>query len=166
MIATRDIQSHFCILQKVLKLCVDNLLVLRLDKCTFFYNTISYLGYIISGEEIQLDTCNIKAIQDFPLPKTTKELHSFVGLASYFRKFIKDFSLIAKPLYELLKKNTPFVFGPKEMDTFNHLKRLLISPPILSIYSPLLETQLHCDASSHGYGSILMQNNLMVNFIQ
>lgn len=61
--------------------------------------------------------------------------------------------MIAKPLYELLKKNTPYVFGPKEMD----VKRLLISSSILLIYSLLLETQLHCDASSHGYGSILMQ---------
>ena len=80
-----------------------------------------------------------------------------MGLRSYFRKFIKGFSLVAGPLYDILKKNALFKFGPEQLDAFDALKKKLISAPILSIYSPNDETELHCDASSHGFGAVLMQ---------
>jgi len=114
MIATQDLNHHFVILRKVLQVCVDNLLDLRLDKCTFLFREISYLEYIISSEEIKPDEGNILVIQNFPISRTSKQLHSFLGLTSYFKKSIKDFSIIAKSLYELIKKDTSFVFGPKK----------------------------------------------------
>lgn len=98
-----------------------------------------------------------KAISNFPLPRNAKELRSFIGLASYFRKFVENFALIAKPLYSLLKKDTPFNFEQEQCDSFNKIKSILVSRPVLCIYSPLAETQLHCDASSLGFGGIIMQ---------
>lgn len=91
------------------------------------------------------------------MPRTTKQLHSFIGLASYFRKFVRNFSIIAGPLYDLLKKNVPFYFGPGQIKSFNTLKNLLISESVLAIYSPTAETQVHCDASSHGFAGIILQ---------
>ncbi|XP_018368249.1 PREDICTED: uncharacterized protein K02A2.6-like [Trachymyrmex cornetzi] len=99
----------------------------------------------------------IAAVQNFPKPRTVKEVHSFVGLASYFRKFIKNFSLIARPLYELLKKDVPFRFGQTEKMAFETLKTRLVESPILAVYNPRAYTELHCDASSHGFGAVLLQ---------
>lgn len=84
-------------------------------------------------------------------------MESFLGLSSYFRKFIKDFSLISGSLYDLVKKGVTFEFGVKQREAFELLKNKLTSKPILSIYSPGDETELHCDASSRGYGAVLLQ---------
>lgn len=81
----------------------------------------------------------------------------FVGLASYFRRFVPGFSLLAKPLYKLIRKNVAFKFQTEENSTFEALKACLSSKPILSIYSPRAETELHCDASASGFGGILLQ---------
>jgi len=91
------------------------------------------------------------------MPTNIKMLHSFIGLASYFRRFISNFSILAKPLYDLLKKDVAFTFGKEQMSSFNNLKAILAERPVLAIYSPHAETQLFCDASSHGYGSLLTQ---------
>lgn len=81
------------------------------------------------------------------MPKNVREVRGFVGLCSYFRKFIEKFSLIAKPLYDLLRKNATFEFKEKELRAFEKLKAKLASAPILSIYNPRDDTELHCDAS-------------------
>lgn len=81
----------------------------------------------------------------------------FLGLCSYFRKFVKNFSVIAKPLYDLTKKNANFRFEEEEQRIFETLKDRLIDAPILSIYSPHDKTELHCDASATGFGAILLQ---------
>lgn len=157
LIATENFDDHLKILSKVYKLLVDNLLELRLEKCFFLNKEIEYLGYVVNVNGISPNPNNVKAVTDFPVPKNKKELHSFIGLISYFRKFIKDFSIIAKPLYDLLKANNEFEFDSKQLEVFDKFKTILSSKPVLSIYSPTAETQLHCDASSVGFGSILLQ---------
>jgi len=96
-------------------------------------------------------------VKEFPTPKCIRDVQSFLGLCSYFRKFVKDFSLIAGPLYDLVKKGITFEFGSKQREAFEMLKVKLISMPILSIYNPGDETELHCDASSRGFGAVLLQ---------
>lgn len=86
------------------------------------------------------------------------DVHKFVGLASYFRKFIRDFSVISKPLYDLVKKDKKdFIFGETEMNAFEILREKLTAEPVLKIYSPFARTELHTDASSIGFGGVLMQ---------
>lgn len=118
---------------------------------------ITFLGYVINEKGITPNPENIKAVTDFPVPRNFKEIHSFLGLTSYFRRFIQNFAFIAKPLYSLLRKNSIFQFGDEQINSFECLKNLLVQKPILCIYNPLAETELHCDASSHGFGSILVQ---------
>ena len=84
-------------------------------------------------------------------------MRGFVGLCSYFRKFIENFSILAKPLYDLLRKNAAFNFETRELEAFEALKEKLVEAPILSIYDPRDETELHTDASTLGFGAILMQ---------
>lgn len=82
---------------------------------SFRYKTeINYLGYQVSEKGIRPSIQNIEAVLDYPIPRNTKQVHRFVGLASYFRRFIAGFSVLAKPLYDMLKKDTKFEFGQKE----------------------------------------------------
>ena len=113
---------------------------------------IDYLGYTITGNGIKANEKGIEAIKDFPVPQKLHSVQSFIGLCSYFRRFIKDFSLIAKPLYDLTKKNKKFEFGEEQLKAFETLNQKMFEKPILAIYNPKHETELHCDASSLGYG--------------
>lgn len=157
VIATKTIDENLEILKNVFQLLVNNKLTLRIDKCSFLNTEITYLGYIIKNSQIMPSNGHVEAINNYPVPRNVKELQSFIGLASYFRKFVQNFSIIAKPLYDLTKKNATFNFGSEQADAFNKIKNCLISQPVLSIYSPEAETQLHCDASSLGYAGILLQ---------
>ncbi|KAL4147807.1 hypothetical protein QTP88_002156 [Uroleucon formosanum] len=160
LIATEAVPEHFVILKKVFNLAAKFDLKFRLDKCSFLYECIEYLGYIIDEVSVCPSPRNIDSIKNYPIPKNQKQVRQFIGLASYFRRFIPNFSLIAKPLHNLLKKDIPFVFGNAEHCAFNTLKNQLSEAPILSIYTPSAETELHCDASSYGYGSVLLQRQI------
>lgn len=157
LVATEDIEKHLQVLSQIMRLVSVHDLQLRFDKCKFLYEEITYLGYVVGHDIIRPNPENIKSVANFPIPRNVADVHSFVGLCSYFRKFIFNFALLAKPLYDLLKKDSNFTFGDKEMATFELLKSKLIDDPILSIYGPQNVTELHCDASSHGFGAILMQ---------
>ena len=100
---------------------------------------------------------HIQAVCEFPMPSDVHKLQRFLGLASYFRRFVCDFAKKASPLYALLKKGVEFNFNDDAYNAFVLLKESLSEKPILSIYSPELPTELHTDASSHGFGAILLQ---------
>lgn len=157
LVATESIVEHLQIMRSVLNTLVRNKLELRLDKCKFLCTDIDYLGCKVTAEGLSPTDNGITAIRDFPEPQTIKAVQSFIGLASYFRKFIQGFSVIAMPLYQLLKKDVTFQFGDRERTAFETLKLKLINAPVLSIYSPHVYTELHCDASSLGFGATLLQ---------
>lgn len=98
-----------------------------------------------------------KAVRNFPIPKNIHQLQRFLGLASYFRKFIKNFATKAKPLYNLLKKMAEFNFDKDCVTAFDSLKKELTAYPVLHLYNPTALTELHTDASSQGLGAILLQ---------
>lgn len=160
LVATRDMKEQVEILSKVFELAGKYHLRFRLDKCHFARTEIKYLGYHVDQHGIRPSDENIEAVLRFPIPRNAKELHRFIGLASYFRKFIPSFSVLAKPLYDLLKRDSVYKFGENEHDVFEALKYYLSHKPVLVIYSPQLETELHCDASASGYGAILMQRQI------
>ena len=157
LIASSSIKEHLQTLSEVFSLAGKNHLRFRLDKCSFAQNEIEYLGYQVNKDGIQPSHAHNKAIENYPIPRNTKEAHRFVCLASYFRKFVNNFSVVAKPIYDLIRKNKEFVFAEKEIKSFETLKQCLISSPILAIYSPKLESELHCDASASGFGAIFVQ---------
>ncbi|KAL4085230.1 hypothetical protein QTP88_027089 [Uroleucon formosanum] len=157
LISTHIVDENFEILIEVFSIMSQNHLKLRLDKCSFLQEKIQCLGYEVSLNRIQPNPDNINAINNFPTPKNSKEVHSFLGLASYFRRLVKDFSITAKPLYDLIRKESEFNFGEEQLPAFKKLKTSLVSPPVLCLYSPSLETELHCDASQLGFDSVLVQ---------
>lgn len=146
-------------LQEVLELLKQNGLTLKLSKCKFFYDKIDYLGYEVSSEGVRPGTHKTDAVSKFDAPRNVHEVRRFLGLASYFRRFVKNFALLARPLTALLKKDTPWKWGDDEVRAFEVLKTSLIERPILAIYNPQAETQLHTDASKFGVAGILMQKD-------
>lgn len=105
-----------------------------------------------------------RAILDFPIPKSIKQLQSFLGLTGFFRRFIKDYAIKAEPLYNLTKKEVSFVFDEGCKLAFDQLKKELTSYPVLRLYNPTAKTELHTDASSVGFGAILLQRQEDNNF--
>ncbi|GBN83663.1 Retrovirus-related Pol polyprotein from transposon 297, partial [Araneus ventricosus] len=129
------------------------------NKSHFLKKRIEFFGHVIEDGKIFPSTLKTKAVLNFPEPANLKQIHSFLGLTGYFRKFIPKYSTIARPLSDLLKKDRKFKFGEEERISFNQLKLMLAEKPVLRIYNPNYETELHTDASLEGYGAILMQKS-------
>lgn len=104
LVATVTLEHHLKVLKKLFTCLVENLLELRIDKCKFLCTEIEFLGYCISGKGVQPNKSGVEAIEKYPIQQDQRSLRCFLGMASYFRKFIEGFSVTAKPLHELLRK--------------------------------------------------------------
>ncbi|KAL0841643.1 hypothetical protein ABMA28_015295 [Loxostege sticticalis] len=132
-------------------------LTLNLSKCYFFKRELDYLGYEVSCEGLRPGTKKIEAVASFPTPVNVHQIRQFVGLASFFRRFIPGFASIAKPLTMLTKSNVPWKWGSEQEIAFQEIKSKLVERPILALYNPEYMTEVHCDASKLGVGGILLQ---------
>lgn len=130
---------------------------LNILKCSFLKQEIEYLGYTVSASGITLCKKYIQAILDFPQPKNCRQLRGYLGLTSYFRRFIENYAVKARALQLLLRKGADFNFNDDCVKAFQQLKEELITSPILCVYNPRAETELHTDASSQEFGAILLQ---------
>src|SRR5215469_2954036 len=101
------------------------------EKCKFVTEELSFLGHLISKDGIRTDPDKIEKVKHFPRPQTVTQLRGFLGLASYYRRFIQNFSKIANPLNRMLKKNIPYEWKQEQQDAFKYLKKCLITSPIL-----------------------------------
>lgn len=144
-------------LQIVLKRCEDCNLVLNWEKCHFMVQQGIVLGHGISSKGIEVDKAKIDIISKLPPPITVKGIRSFLGHARFYRRFIKDFSKISRPLCTLLSKDAKFVWTDECMDDFNLLKKLLTSAPIMMAPDWNLPFELMCDASDFALGAVLGQ---------
>lgn len=157
LIASSSVNEHKNLLIRVLHCIATNGLELQLSKCKFLYEELEYLGYIVSAEGIRPGRKKVDDILKYPVPTTVQSVHSFVSLCSFFRRFVPRFSQLARPLYRLLQKDVPFVMDSNCLAAFENLKDILTSEPVLGIYNPANETELHTDASKIGYGAVLFQ---------
>lgn len=157
LVPGKNFDEEFCRLEKTFQLLRDAKLTLNVQKCNFFQEQLEYLGYEISGNGIRPGEAKITAVEQFPTPRNVHEVRQFVGLASYFRKFIQNFAIIARPLTDLTRKDVAWHWDVKEEESFEQLKRALIQRPVLGIYDPKNETFLHTDASKLGLAGILLQ---------
>ena len=136
-------------------------LKLKLTKCQFLKKEVKFLGHVVSSQGIKTDPEKIETVKTWPIPLDVKELQSFLGLASYYRRFISGFSIIAEPLYKLCRKGVQFDWQRERQTAFEELKHRLVSAPVLAYpdFSPeagsfILDT----DASQyHGIGAVLSQ---------
>lgn len=164
LIPSADIKTGFERLEQILQILKNAGMTLRLDKCRFLQTEIEYLGHQIDEEGIRPGAYKIKAVAEYTPPGNVHEVRRFLGLVSYFRKFIKDFAMLARPLTNLTKKSAIFQWGVEEQDAFIKLREKLITRPVLTIYDPLAETEVHTDASKWGIGGILLQKQTEGSF--
>lgn len=127
-------------------------------KCNFFKHSVKYLGHIISNKGIETDPGKVSAILEMKPPINLKQLRTFIQTASWFRKFIYNFSTIAKPLCHLTKKNVKWRWGNDELQAFEKLKSSLASAPILKQADQTQPFLIRTDASNYGLGAVLMQS--------
>ncbi|GJX98122.1 reverse transcriptase domain-containing protein [Tanacetum coccineum] len=144
-------------LEKMLKQCEDTNLVLNWEKCHFMCREGIVLGHKISKSGIEVDRAKVDVIAKLPHPTTVKGVRSFLGHAGFYRRFIQDFSKIARPMTHLLEKETPFVFSKDCIDAFQTLKKKLTEAPILVVPDWNLPFELMCDASDFAIGAVLGQ---------
>ncbi|CAJ2645795.1 unnamed protein product [Trifolium pratense] len=144
-------------LSLVLERCQKSNLVLNWEKCHFMVREGIVLGHRISYKGIEVDQAKIEVIEKLPPPTNEKGIRSFLGHAGFYRRFIKDFSKIAKPLTNLLVKDTPFQFNEDCLNAFNILKHRLVTAPIVTAPDWSLPFEIMCDASDIAVGAVLGQ---------
>ena len=125
---------------------------------------VGFLGHVISGEGIAVDPTKVQSVTDWLAPTSVGEIRSFLGLAGYYRRFIENFSKIAKPMMELLKKDTKFKWIHECEASFQELKKRLVTAPVLILPDQPKDYQVCCDASRRGLGAILMQEGRVVSY--
>ena len=153
----KNFEEMLANLREVLLLLDKANLKLNPKKCSLFSREVKYLGHVVSENGISTDPEKIECVRSWPVPRNKKQVRSFLGFCSYYRKFVKGFSLIAKPLFVLTENLTKFFWNEECQQAFEKLKQNLISSPILSFPTVDGEFILDTDASNHGLGAVLSQ---------
>jgi hypothetical protein len=138
-------------------------LVLKRSKCSFGERRIHYLSHVIENGAVSMDIDKIKAVQDWPMPRSIKALHGFLGLTGYYRRFIHNYGVIVASLTTLLKRDA-FLWGDAATAAFHDLKRVLTSSPVLQLPDFSAPFMVDCDASGTGFGAVLHQGQGSIAF--
>ena len=160
LIHSRSIRDHKAHLQEVFNRLKEAGLTLQGRKCNIGLTEVKYLGHIFSAKGLRLDPLKVDAIINWPTPKNAEDVCRFLGLASYYRRYVFQFSEVAAPLHNLTCKNVAFEWSPSCEESFSILKSTLVEPPTLAYpqtHSQASPFVLHTDASAHGLGAVLEQ---------
>jgi hypothetical protein len=164
LVYSKNEEEHVRHLHVVLQRLREHRLYAKLSKCDFWLKEIKFLGHTISQADIAVDPDKVQEVMNWKPPTTVRQIRSFLGLAGYYRRFIPDFSRIAKPITELLKKEAKFVWGQKCKDAFHALRQHLTTTPVLAQPDSSKQFDMYCDASGTGLGCVLMQDNQVIAY--
>lgn len=139
--------------RQVLDRLLQNQLYVKAEKCEFHQSSVSFLGFVIVEEKVQMDPEKVSAVKDWLIPSSKKEVQCFLGFANFFQKFICNFSTVAAPLHALTSSKLSFRLNEDADEAFKWLKTAFTSAPVLSIPDPTLQFVLEVDASDVRVGS-------------
>jgi len=157
LIYSKTWADHLRYLRAVLSMLRQHHLFVKRAKCAFGVASVSYLGHVISEAGVAMDPAKVQAIHDWPVPRSARAVRGFLGLAGYYRKFVHNFGSVAAPLTALLKKEG-FSWTDAAAAAFDALKAAVTSAPILAMPDFAKDFVVECDASSHGFGAVLIQD--------
>lgn len=157
LVVSKCFDSHITRLKTVAKCLREANLSINVNKSKFAMKEIKYLGHIVGNGQIKADPGKVEAIQDFPIPRTTRQVRRFLGLCGWYRRYIAGFAEIAAPITDLLKKQSRFIWTEEAQIAFDKLKHCLTSAPVLSHPDFSRPFVIQCDASKLGVGGVLYQ---------
>ncbi|XP_031127569.1 uncharacterized protein LOC116029662, partial [Ipomoea triloba] len=164
LVYSKTPEEHEEHLRTALQLLREKKLYAKLSKCEFWKEEVAFLGHIITREGIAVDPTKIRAVIEWEPPKSVTEVRSFLGLAGYYRRFVQDFSKIARPLTNLLKKTTKYSWSGECEQAFQELKKRLTTAPVLTLPVGTEGYELYTDASHKGLGCVLMQHGRVIAY--
>ncbi|GJV31414.1 reverse transcriptase domain-containing protein [Tanacetum coccineum] len=156
LIYSRNKEERANHLRIILELLKKEKLYAKFSKCDFWISIVQFLGHVIDSQGIHVDPAKIEAVKNWASPTTPTEVRQFLGLAGYYRRFIKDFSKIAKSLTELTQKNKKYIWGENQESAFQLLKQKLCEAPILALPEGNDDFVIYCDASHQGLGACIV----------
>lgn len=165
LVHSSTLEKHVGLLRQVLQLLTDHGLKVKLSKCSFAQQQINYLGHQISSAGVATGDEKIQAVRDWPRPDSVRKLREFLGLAGYYRKFVQNFGIISRPLTDMLKKGTLFIWTPTADTTFQELKKALVQASVLALPDFRKKFVVETDASATGVGAVLMQDSHPVAYL-
>ena len=157
LVFSKSFSQHLTALQDVFNRLRNANLKLKISKCEFLQKELPYLGHIITQQGLIPSPEKVSAIADMPTPKTVRDVRGFIGMCSYYRRYVPGFARIAQPLTQLTKKFAKFEWGSVEEQAFQNLKKALVETPILKIPDFNKEFKLWTDASNKAIGAVLTQ---------
>ena len=163
LIFSPTMEDHMIHLREVLLVLRRDKLFATLKKCAFGSSQVHFLGYIVLEKGLAVDPAKVSAIKTWPEPYTITEARSFHGLASFYQRFVPQFSAIMAPLTNCIREGA-FIWTPAATTAFNIIKDKLSSAPILALPDFTMVFELHCDASKSGIGAVLSQRNRPIAF--
>lgn len=155
LIFSQSREEHIHHVQAVLQHLLENSLFVKVEKCEFHALSVSFLGYIVAQDSVQMDLAKVSAVTSWPIPDTRKQLQCFLGFAIFYRRFIRHYSSLAAPLTILTSSKVPFQWSPTADSAFQTLKTRFTSAPILQMPDPNCQFVVEVDASDVGVGAIL-----------
>jgi hypothetical protein len=164
LIYSKNSEDHAKHLHVVLQKLRDHHLYAKFSKCEFWLDTVKFLGHTISSNGISVDPSKVQEVMDWKHPTSVHQIPSFLGLAGYYRRFIPDFSKIAKPMTERLKKGVKFSWDQECKNAFHTLRAHLTTAPVLPQPDVSKPFDIYCDASRIGIGCVLMQDNRVIAY--
>ncbi|WVZ84473.1 hypothetical protein U9M48_031503, partial [Paspalum notatum var. saurae] len=164
LVYSKNEKEHEEHLRIVLSRLREHKLYAKFSKCVFWLKEVAFLGHILLAKGVAVDPSKVEDVLNWKQPQTVTEIRSFLGLAGYYRRFIKDFSRISKPMTALTQKNAKFAWSPKCEEAFGTLKKLLTSAPVLAQPDITKPFDVYCDAFGSGLGCVLMQEGRVIAY--